>query len=76
MFLLLPLLGETGVPGFATSEWLIIAAIGAIRTTVPFASFLIAASMNPASRLALTGYLVPVVAVAADRSQPAREQHA
>jgi drug/metabolite transporter (DMT)-like permease len=35
-----------------------------IGTTVAFTSFLIGAGVNPASRLALTGYAVPVVAVA------------
>ncbi len=44
-------------------SWLLIAGVGGLGTTLAFASFLIAAGMNPASRLALTGYSVPVVAV-------------
>ena len=63
LFLLIPLLGEAGVSSFGAADWVMIAAIGAIGTTVPFASFLVAAAINPASRLALTGYMVPVVAV-------------
>ena len=63
LFLLIPLLGEEGVSAFGPAEWVMVAAIGAIGTTVPFGSFLVAASMNPASRLGLVGYLVPVVGV-------------
>ncbi len=63
MFLLTPILGESGFSSFGTREWVLIALAGAIGTTLPFASFLIAASINPASRLALVGYAVPVVAV-------------
>jgi drug/metabolite transporter (DMT)-like permease len=63
LFLLIPVLGESGVGSFGGVDWVLIALVGAIGTTVPFASFLIAASINPASRLALIGYVVPVVAV-------------
>ena len=63
MFLLAPVLGESGFSSFSTKEWVLIALAGAIGTTLPFASFLIAASINPASRLALIGYTVPVVSV-------------
>lgn len=45
------------------ASWLMIGLIGAVGTTVAFSSFLIGAGMNPASRLALTGYAVPVLAV-------------
>lgn len=45
-------------------SWLLVAGVGVVGTTVAFASFLIGAGMNPASRLALIGYAVPVVAVA------------
>lgn len=44
-------------------SWLLVAGVGVVGTTLAFASFLIAAGVNPASRLALTGYSVPVVAV-------------
>ena len=47
-----------------TPSWLMIGIIGAVGTTFAFAMFLIGAGMNPASRLALTGYSVPVLAVA------------
>lgn len=38
--------------------------IGLVGTTLPFAAFIIAAAINPAWRLGLTGYTVPVLAVA------------
>ena len=63
LFLITPILGESGFSSFGTREWVLISLAGAIGTTLPFASFLIAASINPASRLALVGYAVPVVAV-------------
>ena len=63
LFLLAPVLGESGFSSFSTTEWVLIGLAGAIGTTLPFASFLIAASINPASRLALVGYAVPVVSV-------------
>ena len=45
-------------------SWLFIIGIGALGTTVAFTAFIIGAGLNPASRLALTGYTVPVIAVA------------
>lgn len=44
-------------------SWFLVAGVGMVGTTLAFASFLVGAGMNPASRLALTGYAVPVVAV-------------
>jgi drug/metabolite transporter (DMT)-like permease len=41
--------------------WLLL--LGAVGTALPFATFLIAAEINPAWRLGLTGYTVPVLAV-------------
>jgi drug/metabolite transporter (DMT)-like permease len=41
-----------------------IAIIGVVGTTLPFTAFIIAAAINPAWRLGLTGYAVPVLAVA------------
>jgi drug/metabolite transporter (DMT)-like permease len=46
-----------------TSAWLILL-IGLVGTTLPFAAFIVAAAINPAWRLGLTGYTVPVLAVA------------
>lgn len=60
---LAPFLGAGQTSGIDTVDWLLIAGIGVIGTTLPFASFLIGAAVNPASRLALTGYSVPVLAV-------------
>jgi len=34
-----------------------------VATALPFTAFLIAAQVNPASRLSVAGYLVPVLAV-------------
>lgn len=63
MFAAYPLVGGAGFGGIAGVDWVLIVLVGSIGTAVPFASFLIGAGMNPASRLALTGYAVPVVAV-------------
>lgn len=58
-----PLLFEIDVGSVDATGWLLVLGIGTFGTTLAFASFLVAAGMNPASRLALTGYTVPVVAV-------------
>jgi len=58
-----PLLFEIDIASVDGVSWLLIAGVGAVGTTLAFSSFLLAAGMNPASRLALTGYAVPVVAV-------------
>jgi len=63
MFVITPLIFDMDVPAVDTTSWVLIAAVGAVGTTLAFTSFLIAAGMNPARRLALTGYAVPVVAV-------------
>ncbi|MFV1960443.1 MAG: DMT family transporter [Acidimicrobiia bacterium] len=59
-----PLVTDLEIASIDGASWLLLAGIGAIGTTLAFTSFLIAAGLNPASRLALTGYSVPVVAVA------------
>ncbi len=41
--------------------WWLLLASGAIGTALPFAAFLFAAEVNPASRLAVIGYTVPVL---------------
>lgn len=58
-----PIVGGSGFGDIAALDWGLIFLAGSVGTAVPFTSFLIGASMNPASRLALTGYTVPVVAV-------------
>jgi len=63
LLVVIPLLFEIDVASVDGVSWLLIAGVGALGTTLAFASFLVAAGMNPASRLALTGYAVPVVAV-------------
>ena len=47
-----------------SASWVLIALIGVVGTTFAFGAFLVGAEINPASRLALTGYSVPVLAVA------------
>jgi drug/metabolite transporter (DMT)-like permease len=61
---LLPLFFDFDAGAVDGTSWLLLIALGVIGTTVAFTSFLIGAGVNPASRLALTGYAVPVVAVA------------
>ena len=63
LFLLLPVLGSSPA-AIGPSDWILILALGTLGTTIPFTAFLVAAEMSPASRLAVSGYLVPVVAVA------------
>jgi drug/metabolite transporter (DMT)-like permease len=54
--------GETGSGPAGAETWVLILAAGTVGTAVPFGAFLFAAEVNPASRLALSGYIVPVVA--------------
>ena len=63
-FVVTPLLFDLDVASVDPASWLLLAGVGAIGTTLAFASFLIAAGVNPASRLGLIGYTVPIVAVA------------
>lgn len=63
LFVFVPLFTGIDVESINAASWWMLAGVGAIGTTLAFASFLIAAGINPASRLALTGYTVPVVAV-------------
>lgn len=63
LFAVMPFLGNGAVASWSTADWVLVALVGAVGTTLPFASFLVGATVNPASRLALTGYTVPIVAV-------------
>ena len=63
LFVLIPLLTDIDVASVDGASWALIAGIGVFGTTLAFASFLIASGVNPVSRLALTGYAVPVIAV-------------
>lgn len=62
--LILPLFVDFDLGLVDEFDWLLIAGIGILGTTLAFGSFLIAAGMNPASRLALVGYTIPVLSVA------------
>lgn len=54
--------GETGTGLIDPGVWWLIIATGVVGTAVPFAAFLYAAELNPASRLGATGYIVPIIA--------------
>jgi len=61
--LVLPFVDTAPLTAVQASEWALLIALGTLATAVPFTAFLIAAQVNPASRLAVVGYLVPVLAV-------------
>lgn len=61
--LLLPLVFDFEIGTVDVAGWWMIAGIGALGTTLAFGSFLVAAGLNPASRLALVGYTIPVLSV-------------
>lgn len=44
-------------------QWMLVALLGTLSTTVPFFTFLWAVQIAPAAKAALIGYLVPLVAV-------------
>ena len=62
--IVLPLISDFDVSTVEGVDWLMIAAVGVLGSTLAFTAFLVAADVNPAARLALTGYSVPVLAVA------------
>lgn len=61
--LALPLFLDFDVATIDSVSWWLIAGIGAVGTTLAFGSLLTGAGLNPASRLALVGYAVPVLSV-------------
>lgn len=61
--LLMPLLFDFEIATVDPASWWMIAGIGALGTTLAFGSFLVAAGLNPASRLALVGYTIPILSV-------------
>lgn len=61
--LILPLFFDFDVAAVDGFSWWLIAGVGALGTTLAFGSFLVAAGLNPASRLALVGYTIPVLSV-------------
>lgn len=61
--LLLPLFFEFDIGSIGAVDWWLIAGIGVLGTTLAFGSFLVAAGLNPASRLALISYAIPVLSV-------------
>jgi drug/metabolite transporter (DMT)-like permease len=60
----LPLVAPFDIASVQGVSWWLILGIGTLGTTMTFGSFLIAAGMNPASRLAIVGYTIPVLSVA------------
>lgn len=61
--LVLPIFFSFDVSAVDGTSWWLIAGVGALGTTLAFGSFLTAAGLNPASRLALVGYAIPVLSV-------------
>lgn len=61
--MLLPLLFHFDIGSVDGVSWWLMAGIGVLGTTLAFGSFLTAAGLNPASRLALVGYAIPVLSV-------------
>lgn len=61
--MLLPLFFDFEIATVDAAGWWMIAGIGALGTTLAFGSFLVAAGLNPASRLAMVGYTIPVLSV-------------
>jgi drug/metabolite transporter (DMT)-like permease len=61
--MLLPLFFDFEIATIDAAGWWMIAGIGALGTTLAFGSFLVAAGLNPASRLAMVGYTIPVLSV-------------
>ncbi|MFP3880696.1 MAG: DMT family transporter [Actinomycetota bacterium] len=61
--LVLPLFLDFELTAIDNVSWWLIAGVGAVGTTLAFGSLLTAAGLNPASRLALVGYSIPVLSV-------------
>lgn len=61
--LLMPLLFDFDIGAVDGASWWLIAGVGSLGTTLAFGSFLVAAGLNPASRLALVGYAIPMLSV-------------
>lgn len=59
----LPLVFGFDVGSVDAVSWLLLAGIGVLGTTLSFGSFLMAAGLNPATRLALVSYAIPVLSV-------------
>lgn len=63
VMLVLPFFFDFETTGLDAANWWMIAGVGALGTTLAFGSFLVAAGVNPAYRLAYVGYTIPVLAV-------------
>jgi drug/metabolite transporter (DMT)-like permease len=59
----MPFLSTSPLTSIAPSGWWALVALGTVATAIPFSAFLLGAEVNPASRLAVVGYVVPVIAV-------------
>jgi drug/metabolite transporter (DMT)-like permease len=60
---ILPFLFHFDLAAVDGVSWWLIAGVGVLGTTLAFSAFLAAAGLNPASRLALVGYAIPVLSV-------------
>ena len=63
VILILPLFADFQIETVGVADWWMIAGIGALGTTLAFGSFMVAAGLNPAYRLAYVGYTIPVLSV-------------
>jgi drug/metabolite transporter (DMT)-like permease len=61
--LMMPFFNESPLSTLDAQQWGLLLALGLAATAVPFTAFLVGAQVNPASRLAVVTYLVPVIAV-------------
>lgn len=59
----MPILFDFEVAAIDLASWWMVAGIGVLGTTLAFGSFLVAAGINPAYRLAYVGYTIPVLSV-------------
>jgi drug/metabolite transporter (DMT)-like permease len=53
--------GHFDLGGFTVKVWLLIAYLGVVGTTVPYMAFLWASQLGTATRVAVVGYLVPLI---------------
>ena len=58
-----PLFGHLDLSGLTPEAWLLIAYLGVVGTTLPFLAFLWASQLASATRVAVVGYLVPVISL-------------
>jgi drug/metabolite transporter (DMT)-like permease len=58
-----PVFGHFDLDGFTLEIWLLITYVGVVGTTVPFLAFLWASRLGTATRVAVVGYLTPLISL-------------